>query len=236
MFSVVYSFQGILCCSSWWVDRVAMSKGGQKEMWVDPPWFRTRLCYAIGDASHNRKECNYAHSLRELQAPDESRAFRNDLWRNFGVDRFYGQRLSGEQKQKLLALFDDTPPNERPVWSVGLYLLHHEREHYCGFCYEWDFGLLCDMHTLSKIRRYPNNFDLYPGLRERLDFRRQAMIHYDLPPHAPLGYLLPVCPSALQERYDAMKSEYHEELKKEKNKRPASMRSDGNALALVPYR
>ena len=147
--------------------------------------WRTRLC--DHGPWHECRDCPYAHSLRDLRAPDESDRWHAWRWQLYEVDRFYGQAMSEQQLRRIRWYYRQTPMCDVPVWAQGLCLLETQRELSGGYAYEWDFGLARDMEDLLERRRSRSPpFRLYQDLWPRLEARRLTTVGYTHPPH-PLG-------------------------------------------------
>ena len=152
-----------------------------------PELWRTSLCRH----NHSRADCCYAHCLRELRPPDESRMTYANQWNLGHVDRFYGQVITQQQRERIQSYYDKTPACDRPLWAIGLCLLETRKEHCLGFAYPWDFGLVRDYDDLMD-RRYERTcpFKHYPDIWKRLDRRRRIMLGYAMPRHI-LGVVPP---------------------------------------------
>ena len=128
--------------------------------------------------------CRFAHRLSDLCAPDEREQSFANRWREFAVDRFYGQAMSTEQVLRVKRYYIAVPYCERPLWAHALCLLQQRNECECGYAFPWDFGLSRDYDDLldrRTVRRCP--FDFYPNIWERLNRRRQLLLHYPYPVH-----------------------------------------------------
>ena len=160
--------------------------------------WRTSLCFHGAEHGQSRPDCRFAHSLSELRPPDERFFSYEDQWRN--VDRFYGQFMDDDQLERIRKYYVTTPPCERPLWSVGLYLIAIGAECRLGFALPWDFGLVRDYDDLLDRRRYRScPFRQWPGLWYRLSLRRQTLLSYESPPHQ-LGLVSPSSRDASQDR------------------------------------
>lgn len=144
----------------------------------------TKLCPHGPD--HVYLICPYAHALSELRAPAETRIRYNSVWRQHGVDRFYGQYMTPQQLHRFAAYWNH-PPHEhrRPNWAAALFILHYELENIRGMAYPWDFGLTADIQGVVDYRNAVGGpaeapFVWYPRLWERLLSRRFAMQNIDL--------------------------------------------------------
>ena len=147
-----------------------------------PDLWRTQLCRH--GPHHAMPRCWFAHKLSELSAPVERRILYTNRWRDMGVDRFYGQRMSDDQVVRIRDYYRREPVCDRPLWAHALRLLEQGNEAECAYAYPWDFGLARDYDDLldrRAVRECP--FDFYPGLWARLQRRRQAMFHYPYPQH-----------------------------------------------------
>ena len=153
--------------------------------------WRTSLCrHGAGHALWDPR-CRFAHQLSDLRAPDESRVSYATQWGQFTMDRFYGQRMSEEQMDRIRRYYVQTPACDRPLWAIGLSLLARDRETIKGFALPWDFGLVRDYDDLLD-RRYRREcpFQCMRWLWYRLDCRRERLLTYRPPPHA-LGMITP---------------------------------------------
>ena len=107
------------------------------------------------------------------------------------MDRFYGQRMSAEQLERIQAYYAVTPMCDLPLWAIGLRLIAAEQEAVLGFAYPWDFGLTRDYDDLRAARLERGRpFESWPGLWDRLNERRRILLTYEHPPHI-LGLSLP---------------------------------------------
>ena len=138
---------------------------------TNPDLYRCQLCRhgrhcRMGD----RGVCGFAHALRELLPPDESRRVYDGVWSD-GVHRWYGQAVDWEG----VLLFEQYYYSERlcdiPVWAHGL-------RWYLGSDSEFDqhlpsdFGLRHDWAVVCmhrKGRRRP--FDWAEDLWELVETR-----------------------------------------------------------------
>ena len=148
---------------------------------------KTTLC--VHGRGCDYPDCRFAHGLDELRSPDESRVSFSDQWRLCRVDRFYGQRMSAEQLERIKTYFHGTPTSDLPLWVIGLNLLDTRCECVMGFAYSWDFGLSSDHRELVD-RRYDREcpFDTYERLWDRLEARRERLLLYRYPVHELILY------------------------------------------------
>jgi len=159
-----------------------------RELW------RTSLCRHGPRHGIRHSECRFAHSLLELRGPDESRVSYAAQWRQCTMDRFYGQRMTDEQLERIRSYYAELPRCDLPLWAIGLRLIASNEESIMGFAYPWDFGLTRDYDDLLAARhdrRRP--FEPWPELWERLNRRRGILLAYEHPPHA-LGLSIPSGP------------------------------------------
>ena len=107
------------------------------------------------------------------------------------MDRFFGQRMSQAQIERVRTYFVQSPPWERPVWAKCMCWFHQGEELLkypdCG----WDFGLWQDVLTMQCARkvysrpfewaaRQPGNVGIWQALTlrkeafERMSFDRES--------------------------------------------------------------
>ena len=132
--------------------------------------------------------------------PDESSLFYPRVWEQGQVHRWFGQTMSPEVVQLIRKYWVGAPIlDNRPLWAIGLYLMHQEAECIGGLAYPWDFGLSADRDFLRMHRqRSTLPFQDYPQLWERLSIRKDVLsrscvgtsvLGYELPP---AGYTMTV--------------------------------------------
>ena len=72
--------------------------------------YRTSICRHVEKPHHDRKQCSFAHCFAELNAPIEVYKNYGDQWGLYHVDRFYGQKMSREQVERIARLWENTFP------------------------------------------------------------------------------------------------------------------------------
>ena len=135
--------------------------------------WRCRLCKHGPQCDH--RDCVFAHHLNELLPPDETSSHYTQIWESQGVDRWFGQAMTGDQVDMIQWYYDRTPRGEIPLWVQGL--RHNiDMEPYAVDIYlPWDYGLSTDLLLLRRHRRGPLPFTFTPGLWEKLEKRRQVL-------------------------------------------------------------
>ena len=167
-------FVSSLCSGSMFSD---MQQQSSADLW------RTQLC--VHGPDHDMPGCRFAHRLCDLSAPDERVVSYGNRWRDFCVDRFYGQLMSDGQIRRIRNYYAATPACDRPLWAHALRVLQQCNEGHCGYAYPWDFGLVRDYKDLVARRLWPLcPFEVYPNLWVRLGRRREFLVHYPYPTHA----------------------------------------------------
>ena len=161
-----------------------MQGGGQNSDASSWDLWRCQLCSHGPDHGRRRPDCRFAHSLCELRRPDESRHSYANQWTLGRVDRFYGQRLSPDQIERIKYYYVRTKTCDLPLWAIGLSLIFRGLECRAGYAYPWDFGLIKDYDELKELR-VDRIFPMseFSGLWRRLHDRRTFLVGYRHPPH-----------------------------------------------------
>lgn len=177
-----------------------------RELW------RTSLCRHGPDHGQRQPDCRFAHSLFDLRRPDESRVSYATQWSHHTMDRFYGQRMSPQQLERIRTYYRLTRTCDLPLWSIGLRLLDADQESTIGFAYPWDFGLVRDYDDLLEARLVRScPFMTWPGLWDRLARRRAILLTYQHPPHQ-LGLISPSQSMSGQEDTDGVREAARHQL------------------------
>ena len=140
----------------------------------NPDLLCVELCrHGITCKRRKAGSCGYAHALQELRPPDESRRGYGGVWKD-GVDRFYGQRMTETQIERVMWYYERTRESDRPMWSHALrwYItredLHSELPA--------DFGIEQDWKSVSMFRKpTARPFCWAAGFWKSISKRRQIL-------------------------------------------------------------
>ena len=140
----------------------------------NPDLLCVELCrHGITCKRRKAGSCGYAHALQELRPPNESRRGYGGVWKD-GVDRFYGQRMTETQIERVMWYYERTCESERPMWSHALRWYIKGEDLYSDL--QADFGIDQDWNTVSMFRKHKAlPFSWAPRFWERISKRSQML-------------------------------------------------------------
>ena len=95
------------------------------------------------------------------------------MWKD-GVDRFFGQRMTETQIERVMWYYERTCESERPMWSHALRWYIKGEDLYSDL--QADFGIDQDWKTLSQFRKHKAlPFSWAPRFWERISKRSQML-------------------------------------------------------------
>ena len=130
-----------------WPHSVRINMPPHRDLW------NCVLCDA-GPACLARRNgaCRKAHSLVKLGAPWEVEEEHTESWLG-GVDRWYGQPMTEEQRGRVYRYLDDhTEYVSRPIWARGLRWFYEHLDLTAEDALVWDFGIRMDSELMKRNR------------------------------------------------------------------------------------
>ena len=137
--------------------------------------WRCRLCQHGPQCSRRLSDCDFAHHLGELWAPDETTVHYTQAWRTQGIDRWFGQSMSTEQLRNIRWYHEQTPHYEVPAWVYGLRYMTVDKQFVTDLYLPWDYGLEADCRLLCRHRRGQLPFSYMEGMWQKLAARKAAL-------------------------------------------------------------